>query len=483
MEIDDIIKDITKSTARYKKPLWETKLIYDSYAETLEPIYFWLLDFMEGLGLKVEKITDNFTASPGSGYFGDISQKISTLQDRSMTLLKLINDMIKNVMAVINDLKTRELKLRDYDDSGSEDKELKEAAILSLKRRWADEVDMKKGRGSLLSMNQQAFPGVMDAFMICNEEKDVDNLEINDMIKRMLKPRVKEWLDWAKKSEEAERKYYRIEKGHLKAQINNLRLYARWARPYLKAAEQLRMKETKTPNLVNAFNTMILELSLLGTKEIDPRQEAIDKILPEKFKNIKIERKYHPCIFVDFMFRGIPRAVSSGQRGFVHGGRAEVKFRAYALNEDEILMMNRKLEEDDMGYILGIAEGISETGLGELKEDIDKFLAENERKKEEEEKKRKIEADINPFAVLGQGLMDLFGLGKKKGWKEQEGKKADESDEEKKKERIKELEEEGIKKDSYNESLIRKVAEEKAVETCGKIFEVYKKSHGMASPP
>ena len=36
--------------------------------------------------------------------------------------------------------------------------------------------------------------------------------------------------------------------------------------------------------------------------------------------------------------------------------------------------MNKKLEEDDMEYILGIAEGISDTGLNELKDDIDNFL-------------------------------------------------------------------------------------------------------------
>lgn len=474
---DTINKLITEISGVYRKkgePEWQTKLVYDSYAETLEPVYFWLLDFMETLGLKVEKISDNFTASPGSGYFGDMSQRMSNVQDRAMTLLKLVNDMIRNIISVINDLKSRELKLKDYDDRTSEEKGIKESAILSLKRRWADEVDMKKGRGALLSMTQQAFPGIMDAFMQCNSIEDADKLEVNEMIKRTLKPRIKEWQDWIKKSEEAERKYYRIEKGHLRTQINNLRLYARWAKPYLKTSEQLRMKDMKTPSLVSAFNTMILELSLLGKSEINPKQEAIAENLPLKFKKLKMDRKFYQCVFIDFVFRGIPRAIPAAQRGhYVHGGRAEIKFKSYALNEDEILLLNKKLEDEDMKYILDISEGVSETGLAELKEDIDRFLNKSE-KGEKEEKS----SDINPFSELGKAFIGMFGLGEKK-----KGDVKGKTDEELLKEKAALLEKEGIKKDSYEEGLIRKVAEKKAGKTGFIVFDVYKKAHGMESFP
>ena len=460
-DIDSIIKEITKGTVKYKQPLWQTKLVYDSSAETLEPIYFWILDFMEDLGLEIEKITDNFTASPGSGYFSDMSQKIGALQDRAMNFLRLINDIVKAIVVLISELKVRELKIRDYDDMTSENRSLRGAAILSLKRRWSDEVDIRKGRGALVQMTQQAFPGIMDAFMICNSQEDVDNLDVNDTLKRMLKPRVKEWQDWVKKSEEAERKYFRIEKGYLKAQVNNLRLYARWARPYLKAAEQLRMKDSKSPSLVNAFNTMILELSLLGKKSVNAGQEAIAKNLPEKFKKLKMARKYYSCIFIDFLFRGIPRP--SGQKGhYTQGGRVDVNYRAYALNEDEIALMNKKMEEDDMEYILGIAEGISDTGLNELKDDIESFL-----KKEEKEKKEEDSEDINPFFELLKGFASLFKAEKKEGKTEEE--------------KINIIEKEGIMKDSYEESLVRSIAEKKASDTTKLIFDLYKKGHGMVA--
>jgi hypothetical protein len=41
-------------------PEAEHSIIYDSSAETLEPIYFWILDTMNDLGFTTEKLVDNF---------------------------------------------------------------------------------------------------------------------------------------------------------------------------------------------------------------------------------------------------------------------------------------------------------------------------------------------------------------------------------------------------------------------------------------
>jgi len=51
--------------------------------------------------------------------------------------------------------------------------------------------------------------------------------------------------------------------------------------------------------------------------------------------------------------------------------------------------------------------------------------------------------------------------------------------EEKKENKISRIEKEGIMKDSYEERLVRKIAEKKAGDTAEKIVYVYKKSHGM----
>ena len=48
-------------------------------------------------------------------------------------------------------------------------------------------------------------------------------------------------------------------------------------------------------------------------------------------------------------------------------------------------------------------------------------------------------------------------------------------------EKINIIEKEGIMKDSYEESLVRSIAEKKASDTTKLIFELYKKGHGMVA--
>ena len=62
-EIKEVLEGVSK---KYGKPLSTYKIVYDSAQNQLEPIYYWLLDFMEDLGFKVEKVVDNFMSSPGS---------------------------------------------------------------------------------------------------------------------------------------------------------------------------------------------------------------------------------------------------------------------------------------------------------------------------------------------------------------------------------------------------------------------------------
>src|SRR4030042_6341828 len=70
------------------KPSAEYNLVYNSSSETLEPIYFWLLDLMSSFfGGDVEKIIDNFASSPGSGHFSEIQSKVSQMQQEASRVL------------------------------------------------------------------------------------------------------------------------------------------------------------------------------------------------------------------------------------------------------------------------------------------------------------------------------------------------------------------------------------------------------------
>ncbi|MEK6955880.1 MAG: hypothetical protein AABW52_04425, partial [Nanoarchaeota archaeon] len=102
-----------------KKPKYH--IAYDSLSEGIEPIYFWVLDFMRdsgpsGLGMDVRKVSEDMEASVSSGYFGEIGQRTTLMQQKAMEYLGLINNIIKSLLNLLYDLKEFEIRLKPYSD-------------------------------------------------------------------------------------------------------------------------------------------------------------------------------------------------------------------------------------------------------------------------------------------------------------------------------------------------------------------------------
>jgi hypothetical protein len=424
-------------------------LNYDSTSETLEPLYFWILDKMtESIG-KPDKLVDNFISSPGSGHFSELMGKATKMQEEAMKIMQTTGILIKSMINIIYDLKDFKLRLSQYDALTSKNPIEKESAQLALKQVWMDNVDMKRGAGSInaLTTGQLNFVTLRDAFMAAKSLEDIQKMDLNDRVKRILEPRLFEFLKWIELSERELRKRYDIEKTYLKNQLSSLKLYTRWAKPYLKAASQLEQRANpKEPALVHAFNTIVLELTLFSKKKIDPLDLAANKKIPEAFGNLKFKRDYFQCVLVDFYFRGIPQRVGSN---YVFGGRADVVFKSYALNSEEIAYMNKALDNSDLNDALKLVQGMTDDSIKALQDDINYFL-EEEAKIEKEKPK-----GDNPFSAL-------FGLSKKK---------------------VVKKEIPFPKPDSYVEKFLRKYAEYEARTSCFKTFDQYKKAHGMASMP
>jgi len=360
-------------------------------------------------------------------------------------------------------LKDFKIRLQQYDLLSSKKKEEQEASVLGLKQVWMDKVDIIKGNSSIkaMALGQAGYQTLIDAFLVAKNEKDVNNIDLNDRVKRILKPRIQEFLIWLKESEKELRKRYELEKTYLKSQVNSLKLYSRWVKPYLKAAQDLESKERgREPALVKTFNTILLELTLLGKSELKIADEALKGNLPKDFSKAKflkkLKRKYYVCILVDFMFRGIPQKVSQ-QAHYAFGGRAEVTFRAYALNSDELKKLNEELEKSEVGDVLKLIAGTSTESLGQLEEEINFFLEE----KSEEEKKG-IADESNPFfALIGKYETPATEAKSKKGSKPKETIVA--------------------KDDWIEENIIRPLAASTAKGRIYDMFDIYKKSHTMFS--
>ncbi|MFH1586073.1 MAG: hypothetical protein ABIB79_04855 [archaeon] len=438
----------------------EHTLVYNSSSETLEPVYFFVLDLMNDFSLSTEKMIDNFTTSPGSGHFSEMGQKATLMQQQASKTLADIGLILRGVLNNIHDLKDFKIRLQSYDDFNSKDSKKSEAARLALKQIWLDKVDITKGNSSIAMMARQiGFQTLFDAFYVAKNEKDADKIDLNDRVKRVVKQRIVEFNIWLKHSESELRKRYNIQKTYLKSQVNNLKLYSRWAKPYLRAAQQLEMKEQgREPALVKAFNTILLELTLLGKLQLKPKDAAAAGDLPGEFEKMKIKRDYYSCILVDFRFRGIPQKTSPYQSHYVFGGKADVTFRAYSLNQDEIDKINGELDKSDLGDVLRLIEGTTTESLEHLQEEINEFLEDTE--KENEKGKRD---QSNPFLAL-------IGHYNKSEKKENKVKKDV-------KKKVGEL-----KKDNWAEKeFLRPLAAKSAEAIAFKLFDVYKKAHDMPS--
>ena len=167
-------------------------------------------------------------------------------------------------------------------------------------------------------------------------------------------------------------------------------------------------------------------------------------------------------MLVTLKYRGhvSQRVTQKGDQGFAMGGRIDMTFDSYSLNEEELKLIDEELKKDDVVDSMNYQGDVAEEALKELKEDLDKFLN-NEEDKKELTKKTKTE-DINPFtAILG-----LF--------KKTEGKKKDDKE-------IKNISE--VKPDNFIEKSMRAESAESASSGIYLVYDIYKKSHGMASSP
>lgn len=439
-------------------PVERHKLTYDAFSQNLEPVYFWILDFVQGVYGKVDKLVDNFVSSAGSGFFAEMQGRATRMQEEGMKMMQTAGVLTKSIIQLIYDLKEFKMRLKQYEELRSKDPRIKNAANLSLKQIWMDNVDMKRGNSSIKGLAQNFdYVTLIDAFMSANSLKQVDGLDLNDRVKRIIQQRYKEYERWLVESERELSKRFEIERTYLRSQVNSLNLYTRWAKPYFKAAKMLEQNSEYDANLVNAFNTSVFELTLLAQGRYDPQKDIDAGNLPKGVN--KGVRKYTDCALIEFRFRSIPDR-SDQKGGYTFRGKVDVEFTGFALNEDELAILKKEVGKDDFNDVFGMIDGATTDSLAQLREDIEEFLNDaseikwNDYQKEE---KKKDENDVNPFAAL-------FAFTEKK----DEVKAPDD----------------GIKKDSFWEEVIRGQAILAARASCRKLYDTYKKAHGMlAFPP
>lgn len=402
-----------------KNPIEKLNLTYDlsgQPGQILEELYYWILDYVNTEYGSSQKLIDNFIASPGSSLFTDVLSKKTRVQEEASRIMGNVNTVVRSILNLIYDLKEFQGIIELYDKSHSKNKTEKQSAIIALKQRWLDQVDIKRGGSSIKQLaitgaNQPNFVFLIDAFMSADTLEEVDKLDLNDRLKRLVKQRLQEFLIWLKDSEQSLRKRYELEKNYLKSQVNSVKLYAHWAKPYLKAAKRLEENAQTGAEFVHAFNTALFELILLGRGKYDINYDVGRGVLPQMFSTYS-GRQYHPIAIIELRFRSTPETVGQHHR---FRGRLELTLTSYALTDKELETLKSEMEKDDFGDIVGAIEGATDESLKQIQVDIDEILSP---KVEEKEEKREEGEDINPFTAL----FSFLKIGKKKK-KSNEGEK------------------------------------------------------------
>ena len=440
-----------------KNPVATNTLMYDSFSEGVEPIYFWIIDFMRdrapgGLGMDVQKSSEEYEASAGSGYFGEIGARSTQMQQKAADYLGAINQVIKAIVNLLYDLREFKIRLGNYDDTHSNDSETRRNGEHALKNIWMDQVDIKKGRGSINMLAQDLrFVTLRDAFFASNNIKEINDpkkgLDLNKRVRNILSQKYDEFNKWKIYSESEIRKRYEIERKYLKAQEGSLRLYASWVKPYLKAAQKLKMKEFNTPDIVASFSNTQMRLEVYGSKEV-----TSDKIHKE-LKGKKLSKKYFAVVMVELDFRSVPQTMQGqGGRHYVHGGRVDVKFKGYSMDETELDAIRGQELYDDMNLVDDWVGG----SLKLIQEEIDTYF----NPQEALPKERKKVPIANPFSGTLTGFREMFepllGIGS--------------------------LFRSPAKKHAKDNFLLKKldaVTEKEAKDLTWRIYNIYKKTHKM----
>jgi transcription antitermination factor NusG len=477
-------------------------LIYDAFGEAMEPTYYWILDFMrEAMGYTVEKTSDFFAASEASGYFGEMGQRRTALETRvagggqAPGLFGTINMIIKSIINLLYDLKTFDLRLKHYDDIKIKDPSVKKSAVEALKGIWLNEVDKTKGNAAIDMLAAQLnFITLRDSFMIVPVQdwyvhdadskkiseikekavKYVEKMDLTDVVKRILAPRVKEFVDWVYLSEKELRMRRSVEKSYLKAQDSALKAYTKWARPYLIATQKLipaeyteLLEEHKElgigPEAIpTPFHAMWFYLELLGSKAADIELTrpgvGVYKKLSEELK----DKKNQPLAILNirFAFRGSPQT-TRGARGeiiTINTGRLFVRFSGYVMQKKHLDLLLKRQDAEVMKFI----DVMTTETLEAMADDLKKYM--EEEKPTEEKAKTAFELPLSAFIKPIFGSIGKFNKQAKEVFKKMP-KLGLESGEAWKIARMKLIAIEKAKKDSYN------------------IFEKYRKANKMITPP
>jgi hypothetical protein len=342
------------------------------------------------------KIDQALSASPTSAFYGDVANRKAYAKEQFDKSMGMINSIIQTVMKLIYSLREFDQILNIFKNLESSDEKESVSAELNLRRIFIDEVDIKKGRGSINNLTTaqgMEFVTLRDSFLVVKDLPSIDELNVNDRVKRILKDRFGEYLNWKeeyRKDMEGRRK---LQKQYLKNQVESMKMQLDWARPYFTIMQQLNIGTgVADPDLLAGLDTSVIKTKIRG---------VIGGEEDEKLATAFID--------VEFNFKTSPIQVRS-ERGqaYHHIFKTEITYTPYIMSNEDYAKIVQKETMRDINFL---KELVGES-LESIKDDLEKYLGGEDIKEAEEKKAMSIGAPfeflIMPFRPLFGPIFDLF---------------------------------------------------------------------------
>ncbi len=401
----------------YPKPINKYQIVYESPHSSIEPYYYFCLNNLQHtLNFPIiDKITDIFTASEHSSFYGAAAQRLGLAQDKVSQYLAAIGAFIrKDLFQLVRDIRWLDERIkihsdaREFTDKG---KLKNESAEITLKGIWTDMVDgVVQGQrvsANVFQMAQQLqFTSLPDFFFSVHPQKAeevdplVDNIDTTTPVKSVLKRKLNDFVIW-KESNYTELKVRKnFELRYLRQHYNIINMYMQWVKPYMKHIAKLRgdISKTEDASLISAFEGSMIEIEILAQR------------LEEGNKDV------YTCILETYEYRTQPSLSFTQEAGFhrgpIHMGELKLTLRAYTWNRKKIDAYKRMKQKEDFELFEQIDSSVK-AAMDAIRDDMDKYLKEAGEivaEKKEEKKEVKHESILSPFTSVGKGFTDFVGI-------------------------------------------------------------------------
>jgi hypothetical protein len=386
----------------FPAPKRRFRIVYESMNASVEETYYWLLTHLQqDQGMPyADKITDVFSASENSAFFGVSQSRLGIQQDRASQYLALVGKMVKDLFSLVRELRVLDERLYYY-----ENWDKSKAADVTLKGLYVDLVEGgTKSPASVYGMAQNVgFTILPDLFFNTQVYKEtdidkvVDALEFNSQVKNVLKRKLLAFVVWKIKTH-AELKSRRLfNSRYLRQHWGTIKMYMAWIKPYLRNIAKLTMKQAHmdSAEMVSAFETSMMELEVLIRK-------------PSK-------GGYNSVVLMTCHYRTRPQLNQNPnmdyQRSILHSGRIEVTMRAYGWHDKEIEAY-KKFREEESFEMLGYVDGGIKAAMEALGDDLNKYLEEAGDKIEKKDVKKELPPKLpgigEPFKDVFLGFKEMF---------------------------------------------------------------------------